>query len=131
MGPLALIRFPRFRSTFKRTHSLSKEVFMTRHSSSLMVLVLSIFFVAGGYQMALGDSVKDTALDAKITASVKTHLATNDRLKTLTKISVKTEDKTVYLTGAVPTQQEKDLVEQITSKVEHVQKVVNNLEVKP
>jgi len=104
---------------------------MTRHSSSLMVLVLSIFFVAGGYQMALGDSVKDTALDAKITASVKTHLATNDRLKTLTKISVKTEDKTVYLTGAVPTQQEKDLVEQITSKVEHVQKVVNNLEVKP
>jgi len=75
--------------------------------------------------------VKDKALDAKITASVKTHLATNDRLKTLTKISVKTEDKTVYLTGAVPTQQEKDLAEQVASKVEHVQKVVNNLEVRP
>ena len=105
---------------------------MTRSPYSLMVLVLSVFFLAGGYQMTLGaDSVKDTALDAKITASVKTHLATNDRLKTLTKISVKTEDKTVYLTGAVPTQQEKDLAEQVTSKVEHVQKVVNNLEVKP
>jgi hyperosmotically inducible protein len=96
-----------------------------------MVLVLSIFFLAGGSQIALGDSVKDKALDAKITASVKTHLATNDRLKTLTKISVKTEDKTVYLTGAVPTQQEKDLAEQVASKVEHVQKVVNNLEVRP
>jgi hyperosmotically inducible protein len=97
-----------------------------------MVLVLSIFFLAGGYQMALGaESVKDKALDAKITTSVKTHLATNDRLKTLTQISVRTEDKTVYLTGAVPTQQEKDLAEQIVSKVEHVQKVVNNLEVKP
>jgi osmotically-inducible protein OsmY len=96
-----------------------------------MVLVLSVFFVAGGYQIALGDSVKDNALDAKITASVKTHLATNDRLKTLTKISVETENKTVTLTGAVPTQQEKDLAEQITSKVEHVQKVVNKLEVKP
>ena len=104
---------------------------MTRFPYSLLVLVLSFFFLAGGYQVALGDSLKDKALDAKITASVKTHLATNDRLKTLTKISVKTEEKTVYLTGAVPTQQEKDLVEQITSKVEHVQKVVNNIEVRP
>ena len=104
---------------------------MTRHSYSLMALVLSIFFLAGGYQIALGESMKDSALDAKITTSVKTHLATNDRLKTLTQISVKTEDKIVYLTGAVPTQQEKDLAEQVTSKVEHVQKVVNNLEVKP
>jgi hyperosmotically inducible periplasmic protein len=104
---------------------------MTRYPYSLMALVLSIFFVAGGYQMALGDSVKDTALDAKITTSVKAHLAKDDKLKTLTKISVKTEDKTVTLTGTVPTQQEKDLAEQITKKVEHVQKVVNNLEVRP
>ena len=104
---------------------------MTRYPYSLMVLVLSIFFLAGGYQVALADSVKDKALDAKITTSVKTHLATNDRLKTLTQISVKTDDKTVYLTGVVPTQQEKDLAEQVASKVEHVQKVVNNLEVKP
>ena len=104
---------------------------MTRHSYSLMALVLSIFFLAGGYQIALGESMKDSALDAKITTSVKTHLAKDDKLKTLTKISVKTEDKTVYLTGSVPTQQEKDLAEQVTSKVEHVQKVVNNLEVRP
>ena len=104
---------------------------MTRYAYSLMVLVLSIFFLAGGYQMAMGEGMKDQALDAKITSSVKTHLATNDRLKTLTQISVKTVDKTVFLTGAVPTQQEKDLAEQVTSKVEHVQKVVNNLEVRP
>ena len=104
---------------------------MTRYAYSVMVLVLSIFFLAGGYQMAQSEGMKDTALDAKITTSVKTHLATNDRLKTLTQISVKTVDKTVYLTGAVPSQQEKDLAEQVTSKVEHVQKVVNNLEIKP
>jgi len=97
-----------------------------------MVLVLSVFFLAGGYQLALSEEgMKDKALDAKITSSVKTHLATNDRLKTLTQISVKTVDKTVYLSGTVPTQQEKDMAEQVTSKVEHVQKVVNNLEVKP
>ena len=106
---------------------------MTRYAYSLMVLVLTIFFLAGGYQMALSEEggMKDKALDSKITTSVKTHLATNDRLKTLTQISVKTIDKTVFLTGTVPTQQEKDLAEQVTSKVEHVQKVVNNLEIKP
>jgi len=105
---------------------------MTRYANSLLVLVISIFFLAGGYQMALSDEgMKDKALDAKITSSVKTHLATNDRLKTLTQISVKTVDKTVFLTGTFPRHQEKDLSEQVTSKVEHVQKVVNNLEIKP
>ena len=105
---------------------------MTRYVYSLMVLVLSVFFLAGGYQLALSEEgMKDKALDAMITSSVKTHLATNDRLKTLTQISVKTVDKTVYLSGTVPSQQEKDMAEQVTSKVEHVQKVVNNLEVKP
>ena len=103
---------------------------MTRYPYSLMALVLFIFFLAGGYQTAMGE-VKDQALDAKITTSVKTHLATNDRLKTLTQISVKTVDKTVYLTGVVPTQQEKDMAEKVASGVEHVQKVVNNLEVRP
>jgi hyperosmotically inducible protein len=104
---------------------------MARHSYSLMALVLSMFFLAGGYQLALGESMKDAALDSKITTSVKAHLAKDDKLKTLTKINVKTENKTVTLTGTVPTQQEKDLAEQVTSKVEHVQKVVNNLEVRP
>jgi osmotically-inducible protein OsmY len=101
---------------------------MTR---SLMVLVLSIVFLAGGYQIATADSVKDKAVDAKITTSVKGHLAKDDKLKTLTQISVKTVDKTVYLTGVVPTQQEKAKAEEVASKVEHVQKVVNNLEVRP
>ena len=104
---------------------------MNRHPYSLIVVVLSIFFLAGGFEMALGDSAKDKALDAKITTSVKSHLATNDSLKTLTQISVKTVDKTVYLTGVVPTQKEKDLAEDVASHVEHVQKVVNNLEVRP
>jgi hyperosmotically inducible periplasmic protein len=105
---------------------------MTRYVYSLMVLFLSVFFLAGGYQTAMGEeTLKDKALDAKITTSVKTHLAKDDRLKTLTQISVKTVDKTVYLTGTVPTQQEKDRAEQVTSRVEHVQKVVNNLEVRP
>jgi hyperosmotically inducible protein len=103
---------------------------MTRSIYAVMVLVLSVFFLAGGSQMALGD-VKDLALDAKITTSVKGHLAKDDKLKTLTQISVTTVDKTVTLSGTVPTQQEKDQAEKVASGVEHVQKVVNNIQVKP
>jgi hyperosmotically inducible protein len=104
---------------------------MIRFPYTLMVLVLSMFFLAAGYQMAKAESMKENAIDTKITTSVKSHLATNDKLKTLTQISVRTVDKTVYLTGSVPTLQEKSLAEEVASKVEHVQKVVNNIEVKP
>ena len=104
---------------------------MIRFPYTLMVLVLSMFFLAAGYQVAKAESIKDTAIDSKITTSVKSHLATNDKLKTLTQISVRTDNKVVYLTGSVPTLKEKSMAEEVTSKVEGVKKVVNNLEVKP
>ena len=104
---------------------------MTRYPYALMVLVLSIFFLAAGYQTATGETLKENAVDTKITSSVKTHLATNDKLKTLTQISVRTVDKTVYLTGSVPTLKEKSIAEDVTSHVEGVLKVVNNIEIKP
>ena len=104
---------------------------MIRLPYTLMVLVLSFFFLAAGYQVAKADSIKENAIDSKITTSVKSHLATDDKLKTLTQISVKTTDKTVYLTGAVPTQQEKERAGEVAQKVEHVQKVVNDIQVKP
>ena len=104
---------------------------MTRYPYALMVLVLSIFFLAAGYQTTTGETMKENAVDTKITTSVKSHLATNDKLHTLTQISVRTVDKTVYLTGSVPTLQEKSQAEEVASKVEGVQKVVNNLEIRP
>lgn len=104
---------------------------MTRHPYTLMILVLSIFFLAAGYQTATGETIKESAKESKITTSVKSHLATDDTLKTLTQISVRTVDTTVYLTGAVPTQTAKDRAGEIAQKVEHVKKVVNDLEVKP
>ena len=99
--------------------------------SSIIVPVLSIFLLAAGYQTATGQTMKEDAVDTKITASVKSHLATNDKLKTLTQISVKTDNKVVHLTGKVPTQKEKDLAGEVARKVEHVQKVVNDIEVRP
>jgi hyperosmotically inducible protein len=103
---------------------------MIRFPYTLMVLVLSMFFLAAGSQVAKAD-LADTALDTKITTSVKGHLAKDDKLKTLTQISVKTTDKTVYLTGEVPTQQEKERAGEVAQKVEHVKKVVNDIKVKP
>jgi osmotically-inducible protein OsmY len=104
---------------------------MIRFPYTLMVLVLSFFFLAAGYQVATAESIKDNAVDSKITTSVKAHLAKDDKLKTLTQISVKTTEKTVYLTGVVPTQQEKDRAGEVAQKVEHVNKVVNDIQVKP
>jgi osmotically-inducible protein OsmY len=75
--------------------------------------------------------MKENAVDTKITTSVKSHLAMDDKLKTLTQISVRTDNKVVYLTGKVPTQKEKDLAGAVARKVEHVQKVVNDIEVGP
>jgi hyperosmotically inducible periplasmic protein len=104
---------------------------MMRYPYALMVLVLSIFFLAAGYHTATGETIKENAVDTKITTSVKSHLATDDTLKTLTQISVRTNENTVYLTGVVPTQQEKERAGEVAQKVEHVQKVVNDIEVKP
>ncbi len=104
---------------------------MIRFPYTLMVLVLSFFFLAAGYQVATAESLKENAVDSKITTSVKSHLAKDDKLKTLTQISVKTTEKTVYLTGVVPTQQEKDRAGEVAQKVEHVNKVVNDIQVKP
>jgi hyperosmotically inducible protein len=104
---------------------------MIRFPYTLMVLVLSFFFLAAGYQVAKAESIKDNAVDTKITTAVKSNLATDDKLKTLTQISVKTTEKTVYLSGVVPTQQEKDRAGQVAQKVTDVQKVVNDIQVKP
>lgn len=100
---------------------------MTRYSYSLMVLVLSIFFLAAGTQAATGETITENSSDTKITTSVKTHLATNDRLKMLTQISVRTIEGTVYLTGSVSTPLEKNLAEDVTGRVEGVYRVVNNI----
>ena len=57
--------------------------------------------------------------------SVKTHLATDGPLKTMTQISVKTVENTVYRTGVAATLQAKNRAEEIAHQVDGVQTVVN------
>ena len=102
---------------------------MTRTPHILMALGASIFLTIGCQTnpQTTGHYIDDTA----ITTSVKTHLATDGPLKTMTQISVKTVENTVYLTGVAATLQAKNLAEEITRQVDGVQRVENNITVQP
>jgi hyperosmotically inducible protein len=67
--------------------------------------------------------------DSAITTSVKTHLTTDGPLKTMTQISVKTVENTVYLSGVAATVQAKNRIEEIARQVDGVHTVVNNINV--
>lgn len=102
---------------------------MTRILHTLMALGLSTVLTTACQTnpQTTGHYIDDTA----ITTSVKTHLATDGPLKTMTQISVKTIENIVYLTGVAPTMQAKNRAEEIARHVEGVQRVVNNLTVEP
>ena len=102
---------------------------MTRTPHILMAVGVSIFLTTGcnSSPQTTGHYIDDTA----ITTSVKTHLATDGPLKTMTQISVKTVENTVYLTGVAATLQAKNRAEEIARQVEGVQTVVNNITVQP
>ena len=102
---------------------------MTRTPHILIALGASIFLTIGCQTnpQTTGHYIDDTA----ITTSVKTHLATDGPLKTMTQISVKTVENTVYLTGVAPTMQAKNRAEEITRQVDGVLTVENNITVQP
>jgi len=102
---------------------------MTRIPHMLMVLGISIFLTIGckSNSQTTGHYIDDTG----ITTTVKTHLATDGPLKTMTQISVKTVENTVYLTGVASTLQDKNRAEEITRQVQGVHTVVNNITVQP
>jgi len=102
---------------------------MTRTPHILMALGVSIFLTIGCQTnpQTTGHYIDDTA----ITTSVKTHLATDGPLKTMTQIRVKTIENIVYLTGVAPTMLARNRAEEIARQVEGVQMVVNNITVQP
>ncbi len=69
--------------------------------------------------------------NAGTTASVKSKLAADVRLSTLTSINVDSNGSTVTLTGHVPTADDKQKALEVARSVDGVATVVNNLEVRP
>ena len=101
---------------------------MTRVLSSVFVVVVWMFLAAGCQSMT-GETAGENVNDASITSAVKAKLA-GERLGTLTQVGVETVKNTVYLTGVVPTADDKRRAEDLAKQVNGVSKVVNNLQVR-
>ena len=89
---------------------------------------LVVLFFMSGCQAMTGQTVGESVDDSVITSSVKTQLA-SDKLVTVTRVEVETNNGIVYLTGQVQTAEQRSHIGSIASQVKGVKKVVNNLQV--
>ena len=83
----------------------------------------------GGTSDSTTSGIKGTAHDATLTTKVKSALAADVGLKTLTGISVTSDGSTVTLQGAVDTDANKRRAEQVARGVDGVSSVKNELTV--
>jgi hyperosmotically inducible protein len=97
---------------------------MLRH---VMIVLLFIGFVYG-CQTTPNQTADRELTDSAVTTKVQTKLA-EDRAGTLTQIKVDTVRNIVYLTGTVPTSEDRMRAEQVARSIDGVRNVVNNLEV--
>ena len=81
-----------------------------------------------GCQAMTGETAGQNIDDSALTTSVKTSLA-GEKLNTLTRVGVETNNGIVYLTGEVETATEKSRAGTVASQVKGVKQVVNNLQV--
>src|SRR5215475_6686860 len=94
-----------------------------------LALVALISVVLAACTSTTGRTAGENVDDTTITSEVKAKLAA-EKMSTLTKISVDTDRRTVYLTGTVDNPQMRLRAEEIARSVKHVAGVVNNLTVK-
>jgi hyperosmotically inducible periplasmic protein len=87
--------------------------------------ILALVTVAGACRTA-GDPYRD----ARIEAEVKARLV-GEQDANLTRLGVVSSDGTVYLSGAVPSPEQKARAETVAKGVTGVRKVVNTLNVRP
>jgi hyperosmotically inducible protein len=93
-----------------------------------VALVLVVLFFMTGCQAMTGATLGENIDDGNITTSVKTTLA-SDKLVSLTRVGVETNNGIVYLTGEVETAEQRSRIGSLASEVKGVKKVVNNLQV--
>jgi hyperosmotically inducible periplasmic protein len=100
---------------------------MLRAFKRLTVTVAFLLLIAGCQAMT-GETAGQNIDDSTLTTSVKSSLA-GERLNTLTRVGVETNNGVVYLTGEVETAAEKSRAGTVASQVKGVKQVVNNLQV--
>jgi hyperosmotically inducible protein len=94
----------------------------------MMIVTLVVLFFMTSCQAMTGQTVGESMDDSMITSSVKTQLA-SDKLVTLTRVEVETNNGIVYLTGQVQTAEQRSHIGSLASQVKGVKRVVNNLQV--
>src|SRR5437660_11219475 len=99
---------------------------MLRHVITAMLFIGFMY----GCQTTPTQTAAPELTDSAVTAKVKTKPA-EDRAGTLTQIKVDTVKNIVYLSGTVPTSDDRLRAEQVTRTIDGVRNVVNNLEVLP
>src|SRR5438105_11958960 len=98
-------------------------------SRFIAVVFASVLLIAGA-QRASGVMYEPPS-DTRITTSVKSLLAVDDRLPSLTDLDIKTVERTVYLMGTVRSRQEKNRAEELARFVAGVKNVVNDIALRP
>jgi hyperosmotically inducible periplasmic protein len=94
----------------------------------MLAVTLVVLFFMTGCQAMTGETAGQNIDDGTLTTYVKTQLA-GERLNTLSRVGVETNNGIVYLTGEVETATEKSRAGTVTSQVKGVKQVVNNLQV--
>jgi len=94
----------------------------------ILTVTLAVVFLLNGCQAMTGETAGQNLDDGVLTTSVKTRLA-SEKLGTLTRVGVETDNAIVHLTGEVETADEKARIGSIASQVKGVKRVVNNLQV--
>jgi hyperosmotically inducible protein len=98
-----------------------------RSGRKFLVVLLTIFSLAGCQAMT-GKTAGQNVDDATLTSSVKTRLAT-DKLSSLTRVDVDTNNGVVSLNGVVESPDQRARAQELASQVNGVNRVVNNLQV--
>jgi len=93
-----------------------------------LAVTLVVLRFMTGCQAMTGQTMGETIDDSYITGAVKTQLA-SDKMVSLTRVEVETNNGVVYLTGQVQTAEQRSHIGSLASQVKGVKRVVNNLQV--
>jgi hyperosmotically inducible protein len=98
-----------------------------RPLKTLLAVMLAVFSLAGCQAMT-GKTAGQNVDDAALTTAVKTKLAA-DKLSSLTRVDVDTNNGTVSLNGVVESSDQRARAQELASQVNGVNRVINNIQV--
>lgn len=93
-----------------------------------MLAAFALVISMAGCQAMTGKTAGRNVDDATITGSVKSRLA-KDKLSSLTRVDVDTNNGVVSLNGVVESPEQRARAQELASQVDGVNRVVNNLQV--